>query len=147
MSDHRAEQIVATVKTKLTGLATTGSNVFRGRGNAIAEANLPAISLYLGDDKITGQYTQAKIDGELTINVEAVVKTSASQVDTVLNQIRKEIAVALHADYTQGLSFVMDTVEGDASAPEISGEGEKPAAAMKLEWKFNYRRSRSDPSA
>lgn len=147
MADHRAEQIIDAVVTTLTGLTQTNNNVFRGRVHAVPEVRLPALCVYQGEDKQIGQYSQAKIDSELTILVEALVKTSAEQVDELLNQIRKEVTIALQADYTQGLSFVLNTIEGDASAPELSGEGEKPSAALKLEWKFHYRRSRTDPSA
>ena len=144
---HRAEQIIDAVVTTLTGLTHTGSNVFRGRVHAVPEAKLPALCVYLGPDKIIGQYSQAKFDSELTILVEALVKTADEQVDELLNQIRKEVTIALQADYTQGLSFVLNTLEGDTDAPELSGEGEKPSAALKMEWKFHYRRSRTDPSA
>lgn len=147
MADHRAEQIIDAVVTTLTGLTHTVDNVFRGRVHAVPEAKLPALCVYLGPDKQIGQYSQAKIDSELTILVEALVKTADEQVDQLLNQIRKEVTVALQADYTQGLSFVLNTLEGDTDAPDLSGEGEKPSAALKMEWKFHYRRSRTDPSA
>lgn len=144
---HRAESIIGAVVTNLTGLTTTGARVYRGRATALADDKLPALCVYLGDDKIIGQYSQAKYDCELTITVEALVKTTATQVDTTLNLIREQVTIALQTDYTQGLAYVLNTMEGDASEPELSGEGEKPAAAMKLDWKFHYRRSRTDPGA
>lgn len=147
MALHRAEQIIAAVKTTLTGLTTTGARVYRGRVTALADTNLPALCIYQGADTELMQFSQALIDSELTITIEVLVKTSSEQVDTLLNLIRKEVAIALRADYTQGLAFVINTMEGTADAPELSGDGEKPAAAMKLEWKFHYRRSRTDPSA
>lgn len=144
---HRAESILAVVITKLTGLTTTGTNVFRGRVYAIPDANLPALAVYQGEDKVIGQYAQAKYDCELTVNVDAIVKTSATQVDTLLNTIREQVVIALQADYTQGLAYVLNTIEGDTSAPELSGEGDKPSASVRMEWKLHYRRSRTDPGA
>lgn len=144
---HRAESILADVVTTLTGLTTTAANVFRGRVYAIPDANLPALAVYQGEDKIIGQYAQAKYDCELTVNIEAIVKTSSTQVDTLLNTIREEVVAALQADYTQGLAYVLNTIEGDTSAPELSGEGDKPAATVRMEWKFHYRRSRTNPGA
>ena len=144
---HRAESIVSAVVTTLTGLTTTGSNVFRGRVYAVPDASLPALCVYQGEDKIIGQYSQAKYDCAITITVEALVKTSSTQVDTTLNTIREEVVEALQADYTQGLAYVLNTIEGDTSAPELSGEGDKPSAAVRMEWQFHYRRSRTDPGA
>ena len=144
---HRAESIIEAVKTNVTGLTTTGTRVFRGRVYALADTELPALCVYLGPDKIIGQYSHAKYDCELTINIEAVVKSSTVQVDTTLNLIREQVAIALQADYTQGLAYVLNTIEGDADAPELSGEGEKQSAALKMEWKFHYRRSRTNPGA
>jgi hypothetical protein len=144
---HRAESIVVAVVAKVTGLTTTGTNVFRGRVYALADTSLPALCVYLGEDRILGQYSQAKFDSELTVNIEAVVKTSSTQVDTVLNQIREQVTIALQADYTQGLAYLLNTLEGDAAAPELSGDGEQQSAALKLEWKFHYRRARTDPGA
>jgi len=142
---HRAESILSAVVTKVTGLVTTGARVHRGRVYALTA--FPALSVYQGEDKVIGQYSQAKYDCELTVFVEAVVKTSSSQVDTVLNTIREEVVEALQADYTQGLTYVLNTIEGDSSAPELSGEGDQPSAALRMEWKFHYRRSRTDPGA
>lgn len=144
---HRAESIVDAVVTKVTGLTTTASRVYRGRVYALADANLPALCVYMGEDKVIGQYSQAKFDCELTVNIEAVVKASTAQVDTTLNLIREQVTIALQSDYTQGLSYVLNTTEGDASAPELSGDGEQTSAAQKLEWKFHYRRSRTNPGA
>src|SRR3990172_190104 len=135
MADHRREQIIDAVKTTLTGLITTGSNVFRGRVQELPDASLPALCIYQGEDREIGQYAQAKIDRELDITVEVLVKTSTTQVDELLNLIAKEVCVALQADYTQGLNFVINSIEGDTGKPELSGEGEKPSAAMAMQWK------------
>jgi hypothetical protein len=142
---HRAESILSAVVTNVTSLTTTGTRVHRGRVYAITD--FPALSVYQGEDRVIGQYSQAKYDCELTVLIEALVKTSSSQVDTVLNTIREEVVEALQADYTQGLAYVLNTVEGDSSAPELSGDGDQPSAMLRMEWKFHYRRSRTDPGA
>lgn len=144
---HRAESIIEAVRARLTGLTTTGANVFRGRRYPIPDAKLPALLIYLGPDEPLAEYSQELIDSRLTIYVEGRVKTSADQVDSVLNKIREEVTIALQADYTQGLAYVIDTEEGEAEEPEISNEGEKPAAGMRMHWHFHYRRSRTNPGA
>lgn len=87
------------------------------------------------------------VDGDLSITVEAVVKVArATQPESVLNQIRKEVTIALQADVTQGLAYVMNTEEGPASI-DLNGEGDKPVGRMRMDWTIRYRRSRTDPSA
>ncbi len=146
MADHKAEQILSAVITKVTGLTTTGANVFRGRVYAVPDGRLPALCVFMGTDEVIGQWSHQHVDSLLTIHIDAKVKDSAAQVDTTLNQIRKEVAIALQADITQGLSFVQDTQEGDAAEPDLSGEADKPIASQRLEWVFRYRRNRTDPS-
>lgn len=150
MADLRAEQIVAAFVTKLTSLATTGANVFRGRVHPVPDNKLPAILVYLGpdvpmhDDGASSSFQY--LDSRLTIFVEALSKTSAAQVDTQLNQIRKEAIIALRADHTQGLAFVIDSLEGPAE-PDLKGDGDKPTGSLRMEWTVLYRRSRADGSA
>lgn len=142
---HRAESIMQAIVGKVTGLVTTGANVTRGRVHAAD--TLPALSVYQGDDSIIAEYAQTLLDCELTFYIEALVKSSTTQIDTLLNQIREEVTVALQTDYTQGLAYVLNTVEGNAAAPELSGEGEQPSAMLRMEWRIQYRRSRTNPGA
>ena len=148
MADHRAEQIADAVVTKLTGLTTTGANCFRARVHELPESSLPALCVYVGNDvprSDGGSSSFRFIDGDLTIMVEAVVKSS-SGMDSTLLQIRKEATIALQADVTQGLAFVIDTQEGPSSI-DLAGEGDKPVGRLRMDWIIRYRRSRTDPSA
>lgn len=144
---HRAETIVATFQTRLTGLSTAGANVFRGRGYALAAGELPAIKIELGPDTKLRDLAPDLQDWQLTVYTTYVAKSASTQVDTELNQLRAESTVALQADYKLGLAFVLDTTEGDVEDPQISNEGEQPAASMRQAWHVQYRRSRTDPGA
>ena len=46
MANHIRQQIRERVGTTLTGLTTTGSNVFQSRVSNLEESNLPAIIIY-----------------------------------------------------------------------------------------------------
>lgn len=150
MADHRAEQIVAAVLAKVTGLATTGSRAYRGRVEDVPDVQLPALGVFMGQDTPRtdgGSSSFRYIDGDLTVYVEAYSKkTLAADIEPQLNQIRKEIAIALQADVTQGLAFVLDTQEGEAT-PDRSGAGDQPAGMLRMAWTLRYRRLRTDPSA
>jgi len=147
MADHRAEQILAAVQAAVTGLATTGANVDRGRDAEIPEASTPALRVYMGGDDIGDPWAQALLDSELEVGVMAKVFDSATNVETLLNRIRKEVNVAIEADYTLGLSFVQIVNELGASKPLISEALAKPAATIDFYYRVRYRRSRGDPSA
>lgn len=138
----RPEQILTTILATLTGLTTTGANVFRGRVYALEETEVPALTVYMGTDTPLGEYGPSSfslMDSELIIRVTAHVKSSASQVDTLLNTIRREVHVALMADHTQGLSYAQTTVPLGASEPLLSGDGDQPTATMDINWMIRYR--------
>lgn len=147
MADHRAEQVAAAVTTKVTGLATTGANVFRSRATVIARTSLPALvvrSLFevIVDESVSGQMRR-----DLTIAIHGYVRSDVEGgLETTLNLIRKEITIALQADHTQGLSFVFDTNE-DTTEYELGEEGEQTVGIIKTDWIVGYRTSRTDPSA
>lgn len=147
MADHRAEQIMAAVQTTVTGLATTGTNVERGRADDVPSSKTPALRVAMGDDRIVDPWSDALLDSELEVSIFAMVHDSATNVETKLNQVRKEVNVALVANHTLGLAFVHAIVELGARRPTLVGESAKPAAAMEMQYRVKYRRSRLDPSA
>ena len=145
----RAEQIMMAVESTLTGLTTTGANVFRGRVHGLEATEVPALALYQGVDTPLGEEgfsNLAYLDSELLVKVTAHVKSS-SQTETILNKIRREVHVALMADYTQGLSFVLQTLPRGTAEPLLLGGGETPTASMDMYWGIQYRSSISDPGA
>ena len=143
----RAEQIVVAVLAKVTGLATTSTRVTRGR--VYAHETVPALTVAQGADSPVDTRTGSSVflDSELDITITAHVKSSSAQVDTTLNQIRKEVHIALMADVTQGLAFVYLTDPRGASAPSLSGDSDKPTAVMDMTFTFRYRHSYTDASA
>ena len=144
---HRAESIVVAVLDKVDSLTTTTTHAYRGRVRPLQESELPALFVYMGADEITQHLLQGQLDSLLTLHLDAVVKTASAQVDTVLNTIRSEVTVALQADYTQGLAYIIDTKEIGADAPDLSGEGDQRTGTMRMTWQIHYRRSRANPGA
>lgn len=147
MADHRAEQILDAVVTSLTGLSTTGSNIFRGRHYSLESGSMPALLVYMGSDEPIEMLSQSLIDSLIEVRVESRTMSPTAQLDESLNQIRKEVTIALQADFSQGLDFVLNLEEGKADEPEFSDSGEQPVARQVMNWRITYRRSRTDPSA
>ncbi len=142
MADHKANQILVAIKAKLTGLASTGANVYQSRAYAIGA--LPAINIKLGSDSVQSIHN-IQSDNELLIVIEVFVKSDESLIDSTILQIRKEVQMALMADETLGLSFVLSTLPSAMSAPEISSE-EQTIAYATLDFKIIYRSLLTDPS-
>ena len=145
---HRAEEVMAAIELLVTGLTTTGANIERGRVYPWADAQLPAISLYMGADSPINneQRNMGFYDWQLEIKVVAMCKkTESSGIETTLNLIRSEFTTAIMVDHTLGESFVIDVIEIGSESPEISGEAEKPAATQQTNFIVNYRRSIGDP--
>lgn len=145
MADHKVEQILDAVIVLVTGLTTTGVNVKRGRVSPLKESISSALSVYQGADN-AGDYNWPSVYSSLIIYIDVHVKDSSEQIDQVCNRIRKEINIAIMAVDRLALSFVTDINEEGAGEPELSGDGNKPTAVMRVTYIIDYNRSVTDPS-
>ena len=142
---HRAELIMQEVLANITGLTTTGANVERSRVYKIDA--LPALTLEQGEDAVADESTNmAFIDRLLSIRIVAHAK-AVSDFDQVLNTIREEVYIALMADRTQGLGFVIDTMPMGDDEPEFSADSEKPVGKQVINFAIHYRHSVTNPGA
>ena len=123
MANHLRRQIRERVATTLTGLSTTGSNVFQSRVYPMESAGLPGLCIYTTDEAIEIQSMGGtrNVSRDLTLIVEGYATDSAN-VDDTLDQIGKEIEIAMSGDITLNdlaqdsyLSSVEITLSGDGS--------------------------------
>ena len=142
---HRAESIMQAITTNLTGLATTGANVHRGRVYTLA--SVPALSVSMGqDENLTDARTWPFLTRRLQVIISAHVKTT-TQLETQLNQIKTEVFAALNADISQGLAYVIDTELAIDEQPELDAEQDQPAARCDMQWTILYRHSNTSTEA
>jgi len=96
---HYRQQIRERVATTLTGLATTGSNVFQSRVYPIEENKLPCLLIYTKDEtsEPLAMSPPRSIEKVLNLVVEAYVKTNNNFDDTI-DTICKEVEEALYTD-------------------------------------------------
>ncbi len=145
MADLRAEQIMSAVLTAVTGLATTGANVERDRDYPTDADN--SISVEQGSDTVLEEQGNAFIDSMLEFSVVAYVKKNNTYT-TQINQIRKEVHIALMADRQLGLpGIVIDLIPLGAEQPEVAANSEKPVVRMPINFQVLYRHSITDASA
>ena len=123
MANHLRRQIRERAATTLTGLTTTGSNVFQSRVYPMESAGLPGLCIYTTEETVEIQSMGGTrhVSRDLTLIVEGYATDSAN-VDDTLDQIGKEIEVAMSGDITLNdlaqdsyLSSVEITLSGDGS--------------------------------
>jgi hypothetical protein len=143
----RAESIMAVVQSTVTGLATTGTRVDRGRNDDIPSESMPCLRVAMGSDDVNDPYLPTLVDSEMEVFVIAYAHDSATNIETKLNQIRAEVVTALLANRQMGLGYVHGIFERGASQPELAGDLAKPAGRMELKFTVRYRRSANDATA
>ena len=123
MANHLRRQIRERAATTLTGLTTTGSNVFQSRVYPMESAGLPGLCIYTTEETVEIQSMGGtrNVSRDLTLIVEGYATASAN-VDDTLDQIGKEIEIAMSGDITLNvlaqdsyLSSVEITLSGDGS--------------------------------
>ena len=123
MANHLRRQIRERAATTLTGLTTTGSNVFQSRVYPMESAGLPGLCIYTTEETVEMQSMGGTrhVSRDLTLIVEGYATASAN-VDDTLDQIGKEVEVAMSGDITLNdlaqdsyLSSVEITLSGDGS--------------------------------
>jgi hypothetical protein len=137
MANHIRQQIREQVGSTLTGLTTTGANVFQTRVYPLENTNLPALVIYTKSETSEPLVISENriMSRELQLIIEIYVKQT-SNFDDEVDKICKEVEIALSADTTiNGLakdSFIQST------EIEYNTEGEKPLSYGILTFLTNY---------
>jgi hypothetical protein len=134
---HVRKQIRDNIVTTLTGLATTGSRVYKTRVYPLAQSKLPGLAIYTETEDIeirtiNPPRTQMR---NLTVTVDAFVK-GVSNFDDDLDTICQEVEEALAADITRG-GLAKDTRITGFEA-EFSGDGDQPVANGRISVTVDY---------
>ena len=144
MANHIRQQIREYFGTTLTGLSTTGSNVYESRIYPIENSKLPALVIYtksetsepivIGTDRIMSR--------ELSVVVEGYAKAT-SDFDDTIDTISKEVEKAIAADRT--LDGKAKDTYLESTEIEFNGEGEKPLGYVSLTFLTNYYVQETNP--
>ena len=134
---HVRKQIRDNIVTTLTGLTTTGSNVFRTRVYPFESSKLPGLAIYTDNEEIevqtiTAPRTQIRL---LTVTVDCYVR-GVSNFDNDLDTISEEVEEALATDLTRG-GLAKDTRVAGFEA-DFSGDGDQPIANGKISIEVEY---------
>jgi len=146
MADHKTLQIRDRIVTTVTGLVTTGTDVFAARVYPLQESDLPALTVKIGASE---SETHNMGNRDVLFKTEFIITAHVqdiSDVDAALLLIAKEVGVALGSDldetsnppWLNGLATAFYPAEEPLSEPESSGEGKKPIATMEIKWAAEY---------
>ena len=133
---HVRKLIRDNVVSTITGLATTGANVFRSRVYANEETKLPCLCVYtLNEAAERTAMNGNQILRELEVLVEAYAKAKAD-LDNTLDNIAVEVEEALAVDPTRNgnaLSTYLTSTEMN-----FEEGGEQPVGIAKLTFVVQY---------
>lgn len=142
---HRAETIISTVVTTVTGLTTTGNNVARGRVRSVETH--PALSVITGgDDVVLDRSNWPNIGRELNVKIIIHVKNNTTY-ETEINKIREEVYAALMADHTLGLGFVIDVQPTGDDEPELTGDADQIVGIQQMNFSVMYEHQHDNAGA
>lgn len=142
---HVKKQIRDAIKTRLTGLVTTGANVFDSRVYDLQASELPALMIFPGNETVEyltmGRGARPK-EHIFEIGIDAMATGVSGLADT-LDLIEKEIVVAMSSDVTFG-ALAKDSLFA-SSENIISGEGDKPMGIRRIVYSVEFQTIETDP--
>jgi len=141
---HVRQQIREQFASTITGLSTTGSNVFQSRVYNLEASELPALVVYTKSEDsqpiVIG--SSRTLERVLSLNVEAYVKANSNSDDTI-DTISKEVETAIAADTT--LNNLSKDCYLESTEINYNAEGEQPVAVMTMTYSIMYVTSESSP--
>jgi len=145
---HLVDQIVGAISAALTGLPTTGANVFDGEPRQLGEDKLPALVIEEGDDRAvpTTRLYPRIIGHTQSFTVYAVVK--AKEPASIRRQIRLEVekALALAGPNLGGqIKLTKDIRPAGASAPRGDYDSETPVSILGINFEVDYQHLETTP--
>lgn len=134
---HIRKSIRDNVVTTLTGLATTGANVYRTRYYPIAQGKLPGLAIYTQTENVeSATMTRPRTKmRELEVVIEGYA-VGITNLDNTLDQISLEVEEAMVTDVTRN-GLAKDT-ELSSVEVEYSGDAEKPVGVVKMTFMVTY---------
>lgn len=142
---HVRQQIRDQVTTTLTGLTTTGTNVYETRVYPLESSSLPGLTISTPSEEIDEELSS----GSRTIfrNLQLVIMGYAqatSDFDNTIDTIAAEVETALMADLTLN-NLAKDTLLQSIET-EFSTEGNKPVGTITMTFNVMYATDHADPT-
>tara|TARA_Y100001951_G_C11212965_1_gene224052 strand:+ start:384 stop:824 length:441 start_codon:yes stop_codon:yes gene_type:complete len=140
---HLRQQIRERIGTDVTGLSTTGSNVFQSRIYPVEDGSLPCLLVYSTseDSEVTEMASPRPITRVLNVVIQGV--SGSSTHDDSLDTISKEVEVAMAADVK--INDLANNSYLASTEIEFNAEGAKPISIIRLNYEIEYRNLDNNP--
>ena len=142
---HLRQSIRERIGTLVTGLSTTGSNVFQSRVYPVEDASLPCLLVYTTSEEseVTEIASPRPMTRFLNVIVQGVV--GATTPDDTLDDISKEVEVALAGDVS--INNLANNSFLSSTTIEFNAEGAKPIGTVMLNYIVEYRNLDNNPES
>ena len=141
---HVRQSLRERIASNVTGLTTTGANVFQSRVYTLEPDDLPCLLVY-STSETSERATMATTDSlnrDLTVMVEGYART-ASNLDDTLDTISAEVETAVASDPTCN-ALALDTVL-QSTEIEYDAEGDQPIGSVRLSFSVHYQTKSNVP--
>ena len=138
----KREQILAKIKTNLTGTTGVGTRIYRSRVEPMARGESPSLVIeFVTDEPTVNSATYLKLDWTLRVRIVVIVRSQTP--DTTADPTIESLHTKIVSDPTLGglaidvrpLTVTFDVVEAD-----------QPAGVISCEYEVDYRSSYNDLS-
>ena len=133
MAYTRRENILAAMRTALTGTTGVSTRIYRSRVEALSRAETPAILIEPVQDQPT-LVAVTKLHWDLTVRVSVVVRGAIP--DQVADPIIEDLHRKLLADKSLG-GYAQDLTAGPVSWQLV--DGDQPVGLVSLDYRVQYR--------
>ena len=130
----KRENILAAVKTALTGTAGVGARIYRTRVDPVARAESPAIIIQPIRDVPTQNASHVTLDWTLTVRVTVIERAD------IPDQAADDTVESLHSNIMSDLTLGGYAIDIQPIRTEFQFiEADKPSALISCEYEIRYR--------
>lgn len=147
MADHVRKAIRTAAVTDLTGLATTGSNVFTNRVSPLAESEMPGMYVMLRDERTSWNEAIGTIARTGNLVIEAWARGGdglEDKLDTIAAEVEATLLDAASTLRGKIIDFEPPTTQLDLPEPE--GGGTQRTGILRILFPVTYRTAIGDPT-
>ena len=138
----KREQILAKIKTNLTGTTGVGTRIYRSRIEPMTRGESPSLVIeFITDDPSVNSATYLKIDWTLRVRIVVVVRSQTP--DTTADATVESLHTKMVSDPTLG-GLAVDVRPATVSFDVV--EADQPAGIISCEYEVDYRSSYNDLS-
>ena len=138
----KREQILAKIKTNLTGTTGVGTRIYRRRVEPMTRGESPALVVeFVTDEPTVNSATYLKIDWTLRVRIVVVVRSQTP--DTTADATVESLHTKVVTDTTLG-GLAIDVRPATVTFDVV--EADQPAGVISCEYEVDYRSSYNDLS-